>query len=65
MDEEEDRGLRGLAEVWLGYGQRHFDGQPGQKGAKRGVWAGVLLMCGEFERVSVALVSYLGWSNET
>ena len=36
----------------MSYGERHFDGVPGQKGAKRGVWAGVLLMCGQFERVS-------------
>lgn len=54
VDEEELGGLRGLAEVLLGYGERHFDGTPGQKGAKRGIWAGVLLMCGQFERVSVA-----------
>lgn len=52
VDEDENGGLRGLAEVLLSYGERHFDGVPGQKGAKRGVWAGVLLMCGQFERVS-------------
>jgi nuclear pore complex protein Nup93 len=44
--------LNALAEVLLGYGERHFDGAAGQKGGKRGVWAGVLLMCGQFERVS-------------
>ena len=53
VDEDEFGGLRGLADVLLGYGERHFDGAPGQKGARRGVWAGVLLMCGQFERVSV------------
>lgn len=55
VEEEEEGGLRGLAEVLLGYGERHFDGQPGQKGAKKGVWAGVLLMCGEFERAAASL----------
>lgn len=55
MDEEEDTGLRGLAEVLLGYGERHFDGPPNQNGSRRGVWAGVLLMCGQFERVSILL----------
>ena len=52
VDEEEHGGLRALAEALLSYGERHFDGAPGQKGGKRGVWAGVLLMCGQFERVS-------------
>lgn len=51
MDEEEHGGLRGLADVLLGYGERHFDGPAGQKGSRRGMWAGVLLMCGQFERV--------------
>lgn len=53
VDEEEHGGLRALSEVLLSYGERHFDGAPGQKGGKRGVWTGVLLMCGQFERVSV------------
>ncbi|KAI0089845.1 nucleoporin-interacting protein NIC96 [Irpex rosettiformis] len=55
IDEEEHGGLRAFAEVLLSYGERHFDGVPGQKGAKRGVWAGVLLMCGQFERAVAAL----------
>ncbi|KAI0079058.1 nucleoporin-interacting protein NIC96 [Panus rudis PR-1116 ss-1] len=55
VDEDENGGLRGLAEVLLTYGERHFDGVPGQKGARRGVWAGVLLMCGQFERAVAAL----------
>ncbi|EJF58768.1 nucleoporin-interacting protein NIC96 [Dichomitus squalens] len=55
VDEDEFGGLRGLAEVLLSYGERHFDGVPGQKGSKRGVWAGVLLMCGQFERAVAAL----------
>ncbi|KAJ7151727.1 nucleoporin-interacting protein NIC96 [Mycena filopes] len=55
VDEDEDGGLRGLAEVLLGYGERQFDGPPNQQGSRRGVWAGVLLMCGQFERAVVAL----------
>ncbi|KAI0641165.1 nucleoporin-interacting protein NIC96 [Trametes meyenii] len=55
VEEEEFGGLRGLAEVLLSYGERHFDGVPGQKGSKRGVWTGVLLMCGQFERAVAAL----------
>lgn len=51
MEEEEDGGLRALAEVLLGYGERHFEGPANQPGSHRGVWAGVLLMCGQFERV--------------
>ncbi|KAF8665105.1 hypothetical protein AX16_000572 [Volvariella volvacea WC 439] len=51
VDEEEDGGLRGLAEVLLGYGEHRFDGQ----GARIGTWAGVLLMCGQFERAVAAL----------
>ena len=57
VDEEEDGGLRALAEVLLGYGERHFDGPPGQQG-RRGVWAGVLLMCGQFERVSFGFLLF-------
>jgi hypothetical protein len=53
VDEEEDGGLRALAEVLLGYGERHFDDPPNQPGSRRGVWAGVLLMCGQFERVGL------------
>ena len=45
-------GLRGLAEVLLNYGERHFEGASGSKGARTGLWAAVLLTCGEFERVS-------------
>ena len=51
VDEEESGGLRGLAEVLLNYGERHFEGAPGSKGARIGLWAAVLLTCGEFERV--------------
>lgn len=45
VDEEEEGGLRGLTEVLLSYGERHFDA------ANQGVWASVLLLCGQFERV--------------
>ncbi|PSR71118.1 hypothetical protein PHLCEN_2v12964 [Hermanssonia centrifuga] len=55
VEEEEHGGLRALAEVLLSYGERHFDGVPGPKGVKRGVWAGVLLMCGQFERAVASL----------
>ncbi|EIW86265.1 nucleoporin-interacting protein NIC96 [Coniophora puteana RWD-64-598 SS2] len=72
VDEEEDGGLRGLSEVFLSYGERHFDGpvgantslnasQSGQQGQqqqqqqRRGVWATVLLICGQFERAVAAL----------
>ena len=51
VDEEESGGLRGLAEVLLNYGERHFEGAPDSKGARIGLWAAVLLTCGEFERV--------------
>lgn len=49
-EEDEDSNLSSLARVLLGYGERHFDGQPGQN-ERKGLWAAVLLMCGEFERV--------------
>jgi nuclear pore complex protein Nup93 len=51
LDEEEFGGLRGLSDVVSGYGQRHFDGPPNQRGSRKGVWAAVLTMCGQFERV--------------
>ena len=49
VDEEENGGLRGLAEVLLNYGERHFEG--GSNGPRTGLWAAVLLTCGQFERV--------------
>lgn len=52
VDEEENGGLHGLAEVLLNYGERHFEGAPGSKEVRTGLWAAVLLTCGEFERVS-------------
>lgn len=51
LDEEEFGGLRGLSDVVSGYGQRHFDGPPNQRGSRMGVWAAVLTICGQFERV--------------
>jgi hypothetical protein len=50
VDEDENGGLRGLAEVLLNYGEHHFE-SGGSKGARTGLWAAVLLTCGEFERV--------------
>ncbi|KAG8801360.1 hypothetical protein FRC16_000668 [Serendipita sp. 398] len=52
LDEEENGGLRSLSEVLLGYGERHFEGAT--KG-KKGMWARVLLICGQFERAVAAL----------
>lgn len=64
LDEEENGGLGVLTEVLLGYGERHFDGPPGHPSSRRGVWAGVLLMCGQFERVchSFVLCGCGGWN---
>ncbi|KAG6840177.1 hypothetical protein C0991_008407 [Blastosporella zonata] len=50
VDEDEEGGLRALADVLLGYGERHFEANQ-----QRGVWASVLLMCGQFERAVAAL----------
>ncbi|KAM6497845.1 nucleoporin-interacting protein NIC96 [Amanita muscaria] len=58
VDEDEDGGLRGLADVLLGYGERHFDG-PENRPSRRGVWGGVLLMCGQFERAVSALWEHI------
>ena len=49
LDEEEGGGLRALAEVLMSYGERHFDGSSSQR--RQGMWANVLVMCGQFERV--------------
>ena len=57
VDENKDGGLRVLAEVLLGYNERHFDAPSNQPGSRRGVWVGVLLMYGQFERVSLLLSS--------
>ena len=55
VDEEEAGGLRALAEVLMSYGERHFDGGGNQR--RHGMWANVLLMCGQFERVSPPLLN--------
>ncbi|KAG9310291.1 nucleoporin interacting component Nup93/Nic96 [Chiua virens] len=49
LTEEEEGGLRGLTEVLLSYGERHFDS------ASQGTWSSVLLLCGQFERAVAAL----------
>ncbi|KAI0289329.1 nucleoporin interacting component Nup93/Nic96, partial [Multifurca ochricompacta] len=46
VDEDENTGLRGLAEVLLNYGERHL----------KALWAAVLLSCGEFERTEIEAV---------
>ncbi|KAI0028083.1 nucleoporin-interacting protein NIC96 [Vararia minispora EC-137] len=56
VDEEENRGLAALTETLLGYGRGHFEGPAGQKNPRTGVWAAVLLMCGQFERAVSALL---------
>jgi nuclear pore complex protein Nup93 len=56
VDEDENVGLAALSETLLGYGQRHFEGSTGQNATRAGVWAGVLLMCGQFERAIAALL---------
>ncbi|KAF8905156.1 nucleoporin-interacting protein NIC96 [Mucidula mucida] len=58
LDEEEEGGLQAFGEVLLGYGERQFDGAPNQPGSRKGVWASVLLMSGQFERAVAAL-----WEN--
>lgn len=60
VDEDEAGGLRGMADVLMSYGERHFDGAPNQK--RMGMWANVLLMCGEFERVSTGYCVLFFWS---
>ena len=52
LDEKEGEGLRQFADVLLGYGQTRFEGPANQANSRRGVWASVLLMSGQFERVS-------------
>lgn len=42
IDEEEDGGLQALTGVLLDYGERHFSS----------LWPNILVMCGQFERVS-------------
>ncbi|THH11355.1 hypothetical protein EW145_g702 [Phellinidium pouzarii] len=53
VEEDENGGLRSLAEVLMSYGDRHFDGPPNHR--RLGMWANVLLMCGQFERAVAAL----------
>lgn len=53
MDEDDAGGLRALAEVLMSYGERHFDGPANQR--RLGMWANVLLMCGQFERVRTSV----------
>jgi len=39
VDEDENGGLNGLADILLSYGERHFEGPPGQKAGRMGLWA--------------------------
>lgn len=51
VDEDEGNGLRELGKVLEGYGEKHFEGGGG---AKKGMWARVLMVCGLFEQVCLA-----------
>lgn len=58
-EDEEGSGLNSLGEVLMGYGERYFEGGGASAGAegqaqakgRTGLWASVLLMTGQFERV--------------
>lgn len=54
VDEDEAGGLRALADVLMSYGERHFEGSANQR--RLGMWANVLLMCGQFERVRSLII---------
>ncbi|KZS90373.1 nucleoporin-interacting protein NIC96 [Sistotremastrum niveocremeum HHB9708] len=58
VDENDADGLKSLADVLLGYGERHFDGPPGQDPSRKGVWARVLLICGMFEMAVAAMYEH-------
>ncbi|KAF8823285.1 hypothetical protein HHX47_DHR10000346 [Lentinula edodes] len=51
-DENDESSLASLTKVLLAYGERHFEPATGTGGQKSGLWASVLLMCGQFERLS-------------
>ncbi|KAJ3760991.1 nucleoporin-interacting protein NIC96 [Lentinula raphanica] len=54
-DENDDGSLASLTKVLLAYGERHFEPAAGSDGQKSGLWASVLLMCGQFERAVASL----------
>ncbi|KAJ3859420.1 nucleoporin-interacting protein NIC96 [Lentinula novae-zelandiae] len=54
-DENDESSLASLTKVLLAYGERHFEPAIGTGGQKSGLWASVLLMCGQFERAVASL----------
>ncbi|KAF8605011.1 nucleoporin-interacting protein NIC96 [Ceratobasidium sp. AG-I] len=54
VDEDDGNGLRELGKVLEGYGEKHFEGN----GAKKGMWARVLMVCGLFEQAVAALYEH-------
>ncbi|KIK65662.1 hypothetical protein GYMLUDRAFT_39166 [Collybiopsis luxurians FD-317 M1] len=54
-DENEESSLAALAKVLLAYGERHFEPTASSGGQRSGLWASVLLMCGQFERAVASL----------
>lgn len=58
-EDEEGSSLNSLGEVLMGYGERYFEGGGASTGAegqaqakgRTGLWASVLMMTGQFERV--------------
>lgn len=58
-EDEEGSGLNSLGEVLMGYGERYFEGGGASAGTegqvqpkgRTGLWASVLMMTGQFERV--------------
>ncbi|KAJ3858761.1 nucleoporin interacting component Nup93/Nic96 [Lentinula novae-zelandiae] len=57
-DENDESSLASLTKVLLAYGERHFEPAIGTGGQKSGLWASVLLMCGQFERLQVEAVHH-------
>ncbi|KAJ4492800.1 Nup93/Nic96-domain-containing protein [Lentinula edodes] len=54
-DENDESSLASITKVLLAYGERHFEPAIGTGGQKSGLWASVLLMCGQFERAVASL----------
>ncbi|KAF5393678.1 hypothetical protein D9757_000346 [Collybiopsis confluens] len=62
-DENDESSLAALTKVLLTYGERHFEPATGSGGQRSGLWAGVLLMCGQFERAVASLWDHVDSSN--
>ena len=57
-DPNDNDSLKNLGDVLLGYGERHFDGPPGQDPSRKGVWSRVLLICGMFEMAVASMYEH-------